>query len=218
MRIVAVRETTVALGSKSRNADIAFDTMTASAVCVETDKLRNGRPLLGLGFDSIGRYGHGGLLAERFVDRLLAANPEEYADEMLADNIDPEKAWRIIMRNEKLGGHGERAGAVGLLDSALWDLAAKVTDVPFWWMLRQRYGTEAAIDELRAGDLVFVTGRERRLRHVAVVVEEVNDPTTLCVVHASMSRGKVLEERLDIFLPRHDFNCARRILHWPEES
>jgi hypothetical protein len=83
---------------------------------------------------------------------------------------------------------------------------------------QQRYGTEAALDELRAGDLIFVTGREQRLRHVALVVEAVGDPTTLCVIHASMSRGKVLEERLDIFLPRHDFNCARRVLHWPEET
>ena len=29
------------------------------------------------------------------------------------------------MHNEKPGGHGERPGAVGLLDAALWDLAAK---------------------------------------------------------------------------------------------
>lgn len=83
---------------------------------------------------------------------------------------------------------------------------------------QQRYGSEAKTDELRAGDLIFVTGREQGLRHVALVVEERNDPTTLAVVHASMSQGKVIEERLDIFLPRHDFNCARRMLHWPEET
>ncbi len=83
---------------------------------------------------------------------------------------------------------------------------------------QQRYGREVTIDELRAGDLVFVTGRKMRLRHVGIVVETEADPTTLSVVHASMSQGRVLEERLDIFLPRHDFTCARRVLHWPEES
>ncbi len=83
---------------------------------------------------------------------------------------------------------------------------------------QQRCGSEVTIDALRAGDLVFVTGRKMRLRHVGIVVETEGDPTTLCVVHASMSQGKVLEERLDIFLPRHDFTCARRVLHWPEES
>ena len=29
-----------------------------------------------------------------------------------------------MMRDEKPGGHGDRAGAVGLLDSALWDSQA----------------------------------------------------------------------------------------------
>ena len=51
-----------------------------------------------------------------------------------------------------------------------------------------------------------------------VVVEDEGDPTTCCVVHASMSHGKVLEERLDVFLPQHDFITARRILHWPEAT
>jgi len=83
---------------------------------------------------------------------------------------------------------------------------------------QQRYGGEVRVDELRTADLLFVTGREMRLRHVGIVVETEDDPTTLCVIHASMSQDKVLEERLDIFLARHDFTCARRLLHWPEEA
>ncbi len=83
---------------------------------------------------------------------------------------------------------------------------------------QQVFGKEVPVDQLRAGDLVFVTGRELGLRHVALVLEDIEDPTALTMVHASMSRNEILEERLDIFLARHDFTCARRILHWPEES
>lgn len=144
MKITAIRETTVALSAPMRNADIAFDAMTASAVAVVTDRIVNGRPLVGLGFDSIGRYGHGGLLRERFIPRLLAANPEDYAAER-GDAIDPLRAWTAMMRNEKAGGHGERAGAVGVLDAALWDLAAKAEGKPLWRVLADRFNGGRAL-------------------------------------------------------------------------
>jgi D(-)-tartrate dehydratase len=133
MRIVAVRERTVDLSSATRNSSIGFDAMTASVIAVHTDARRNGRPLIGLAFDSIGRYGHGGLLRERFIPRLLAANPDDYADGH--GGIDPHRAWGILMKDEKPGGHGERCGAVGLIDAALWDLAAKAAGEPLWSLL-----------------------------------------------------------------------------------
>jgi L-alanine-DL-glutamate epimerase-like enolase superfamily enzyme len=138
MKITAIRETMVALSAPMRNADISFDAMTASAVAVFTDRIVNGKPLVGLGFDSIGRYGHGGLLRERFIPRLLAAKPEEYAAAE-SDAIDPLRAWAVMMRNEKAGGHGERAGAVGVLDAAFWDLAAKTEGKPLWRLLADRF-------------------------------------------------------------------------------
>ena len=64
MRILAVREKTVRLGSATRNSSIGFGAMTASAIAVRTDVVRNGKPVVGLAFDSIGRYGHGGLLRD----------------------------------------------------------------------------------------------------------------------------------------------------------
>ena len=137
MKIVAIRETTVALSAPMRNADINFDTMTASAVVVVTDRIVGGKPLMGLGFDSIGRYGHGGLLRERFIPRLLAADPEDYAG--AAGGIDPLRAWDVMMKNEKAGGHGDRAGAVGVLDAALWDLVAKAEGKPLWRVLADRF-------------------------------------------------------------------------------
>jgi L-alanine-DL-glutamate epimerase-like enolase superfamily enzyme len=137
MRVVAVKERTIQIGAPVRAASISFDAMTASAIALHTDVRKRGKPLVGLAFDSVGRYGHGALLRERFVPRLLAADPDSYADG--SGGIDPDRAWSILMTNEKPGGHGERCGAVGLIDAALWDLAAKMADAPLWHLLA-RYG------------------------------------------------------------------------------
>ena len=136
-KITAIREKTVSLASGLRNAGIAYDSMTASAVVVETDG-----GLHGLGFDSVGRYGHGALLRERFIPRLLDAPPGDLLDE--DGLIDPAAAWRIMMANEKPGGHGERAGAVGVLDMALWDLRARQRGEPAWRAIAACFGTAGA--------------------------------------------------------------------------
>src|SRR5215471_9625469 len=138
LRIVAIHERTASLASPMRNADMAYDEMTASIVAVVTDVVRAGRPVVGYGFDSIGRYGHGGLARERFIPRLMAAPPAALVtdDER---NLDPAKCFAAMMRNEKPGGHGERAGAVGLLDMALWDAAAKIAERPLWQYLADLY-------------------------------------------------------------------------------
>ena len=44
------------------------------------------------------------------------------------------------MRNEKPGGHGERSVAVGVIDMALFDLAAKVAGQPLYRFLSDSYG------------------------------------------------------------------------------
>lgn len=141
MRILAVQEKTVRLGSAARNSSIGFGAMTASAIAVRTDAVRNGRPVVGLAFDSIGRYGHGGLLRERFIPRLTEASQERYTDGN--GGIDPHRAWDVLMADEKPGGHGERSGAVGLLDAALWDLKAKLADEPLWIALARASGRPA---------------------------------------------------------------------------
>ena len=143
MKIVAASEKTVALSSTVRNAGIGFAAMTASALVLVSDVWRDGRPVAGLAFDSIGRYGHGGLLRERFLPRLLDAAPRDYEDDA-RDNFDPFKAWAIVMRDEKPGGHGERPGAVGLIDAALWDLVAKLEHKPLWRVLADRFRAGAA--------------------------------------------------------------------------
>jgi len=149
VRIVDVRERTVSIRSEIQNAWISFREMDTSLVAVISDVVRDGRPVVGFGFGSNGRYSQGGLLRDRFVPRLLGADPADYAtgDDL---SIDPERAWSIVMRNEKPGGHGERSVAVGVLDMALWDLAAKLQGVPLVRMLSDRYG------DGRPDDNVFV--------------------------------------------------------------
>ena len=137
MRITAIHDIMVPIASSIRNAYIDFSAMTASVVAVVTDAKRDGRPVVGFGFNSNGRYAPRGLLRERFLPRLLAAKPEEIQDE--AGLINPAKAWAQMMRNEKPGGHGERSVAVGVLDMALWDAVAKAEGVPLWRLLSDRY-------------------------------------------------------------------------------
>lgn len=142
MKILDIRETSVPIGSAMRNASIAFDGMTASALAVVTDHRSDGQALVGYAFDSIGRYAKGGLLRERFIPRLLAARSAELLD---ADGcIDPRLCFGVMMQGEKQGGHGERPGAVGLLDAALWDLRAKQKRQPLWRTLSHDHGRTAS--------------------------------------------------------------------------
>lgn len=127
-----IRAAVVPISSAIANAYIDFSRMTASVVAIVSDVERNGKPLIGYGFNSNGRYACDGLLRERFIPRLAAAD--------LGGGIDPERAWTAMMANEKPGGHGERSVAVGVLDMALWDLAAKIADVPLWRLIVDRWG------------------------------------------------------------------------------
>jgi L-alanine-DL-glutamate epimerase-like enolase superfamily enzyme len=138
MRIVAVRESTVPIASAIRNAYIDFSKMTASIVAVVTDVVRDGRPVVGYGFNSNGRYDQSCLLRTRFIPRLMSAQPQSLLDEAHA-NIDPHKVWACLMSNEKPGGHGERSVAVGVLDMAVWDAVAKIEGKPLYRLLAERY-------------------------------------------------------------------------------
>ncbi|MCX8005622.1 MAG: mandelate racemase, partial [Burkholderiaceae bacterium] len=139
MRIIKILESTRPIASPIRNAYIDFSKMTLSLVAVITDVVRDGRPVVGFGFNSNGRYGQGGLIRERFAPRLLEAEPRELLDES-GENLDPHKAWACMMRNEKPGGHGERSVAVGTLDMAIWDAVAKIAGKPLYQLLAERYG------------------------------------------------------------------------------
>ena len=106
--------------SSIRNAFIDFSQMTVSIVGIQSDVLRDGAPIIGYGFNSNGRYSQSGILRDRFIPRLLNAEP----DALLSDgggNFDPRKslghhdgereagrAWRTLG-----GGRCSRNGALG---------------------------------------------------------------------------------------------------------
>ncbi len=145
MRIVAIKDVVVGIRSAIRNAFIDFSQMTASVVAIVTDCTIDGKPVVGYGFNSNGRYAVQGLMRERFIPRLSAAPPESLMDRR--GLLDPFKCWDTMMANEKPGGHGERSVAVGVLDMAIWDALAKVEGVPLWKLIADRYNGGAADGE-----------------------------------------------------------------------
>ncbi|MCX5824899.1 MAG: mandelate racemase/muconate lactonizing enzyme family protein [Deltaproteobacteria bacterium] len=138
MRIVDIQEKTVSIASEIRNAYIDFSKMTVSVLALYTDEIRDGRPVVGYGFNSNGRYAQGALLRERFIPRIMAADPKRLicAEE---SNLDPFRIWDVMMANEKPGGHGERSVAVGVVDMAVWDAVAKIEGKPLYRLLADRY-------------------------------------------------------------------------------
>ena len=94
MRIVDVREITKPIASPIRNAYIDFQQ--------DDDEPRGGGHgrrcatagrVVGYGFNSNGRYGQGGLIRERFRNRILEADPKSLLDDA-GDNIDPPRSGR----------------------------------------------------------------------------------------------------------------------------
>jgi L-alanine-DL-glutamate epimerase-like enolase superfamily enzyme len=139
MRIVDIREKTFPISSPIRNAYIDFSRMTLSLVAVVTDVMRDGKRVVGYGFNSNGRYGQGMLMRERFIPRVLEADAAAYVDDS-GENLDPIKVWARMFTNEKPGGHGERSVAIGTIDMAVWDAVAKIAGKPLFQLLADRYG------------------------------------------------------------------------------
>ncbi|HET7657770.1 MAG TPA: mandelate racemase/muconate lactonizing enzyme family protein [Bacillales bacterium] len=147
MRILEIRERPVPIKSSISNAYIDFSKMTASVVAIVTDVVRNGKRVVGYGFNSNGRYAPSGLLHERFIPRLLEAKTGDILNED-GTNFDPHKIWKVLMTGEKPGGHGERSVAVGVLDMAVWDAVAKIEEKPLYRLLADRYRGGEADDKV----------------------------------------------------------------------
>lgn len=147
MKIVAIRETRAPISSKIANAYIDFSKMTCSVVAVITDVIRDGKPVVGFGFNSNGRYDQSSLLRERFIPRIMEADPASLLNDE-GTNLDPHKIWARMMINEKPGGHGERSVAVGVVDMAVWDAVAKIEEKPLYRLLADRYRKGQADDKV----------------------------------------------------------------------
>lgn len=138
MQITKIRDAVAPIPSPMRNSVISFDKMTISVVAVETDVSRDGKPVIGYGFCSNGRYAQSGIIRERLAPRILEAPPEQLIDAG-RENLDPGAVWAAMLSNEKPGGHGDRAVAAGAIDMAVWDATAKIAGVPLWKLLADRY-------------------------------------------------------------------------------
>jgi len=74
-----------------------------------------------------------------------------------------------MMAGEKPGGHGERSVAVGALDMAIWDAAAKAADLPLCRYLARRLGHDEAaatapVPVYAGGGYYYPTDDRARLR------------------------------------------------------
>ena len=166
MRILDIRERSIAL---SRYADPAIGTepLTTSLVAVVTDQRRDGKPITGYGFASIGRFAQSGLIRERFAPRLIQASAADLST-AAGDNLDPHRCWQVMMRGEKPGGHGERSVAVGTLDMAIWDAVAKIADLPLYQFIARQQGIDLPaapdVDLYASGGYPYPTDDLARLR------------------------------------------------------
>jgi L-alanine-DL-glutamate epimerase-like enolase superfamily enzyme len=139
VRITAIRSIAVPLQGAISNSLVNFSEHTVSLVSVVSDVIRHGKPVTGYAFNSIGRYAQDGLLRERFIPRLLASAPEALLNDA-GDAFSPGNAAAIMLRNEKPGGHGDRAAAIGALELAFWDLNAKLRDEPAYCTIARHAG------------------------------------------------------------------------------
>ena len=166
MRITQVRELAVRLEGAVANAVVNFSEHTVSLVAVVSDVVRGGRPVVGIGFNSIGRFAQSGIIRDRMIPRLLAATPASLLDGS-GERFDAAKVLTTVMRNEKPGGHGDRAGAASAIEHAIWDLNAKLADEPAYVTIARAFGrqpTEGSVEVYTGGGYYYAPGTGQTLR------------------------------------------------------
>ncbi len=141
MKITNILTDSVRLSGNISNAVVSFDDHDVSLVAVVSDVVRNGRPVTGIAFNSIGRYAQRGILMERIRPRILKAAPEQLLDDT-GTRFDPAKVHAVAMLNEKPGGHGDRASAIAAVELAFWDLNAKLKDIPACEEIARHFGLQ----------------------------------------------------------------------------
>ena len=122
--------------------------MTASLVAVVTDVVKDGRRVVGMVSIRTARYGQGGLIRERFRDRILEADPASLMNDA-GTNLDPPQDLGHDDAEREAGGHGERSVAVGTIDMAVWDAVAKIEDKPLFRLLAKTQGRRSQPEGLR---------------------------------------------------------------------
>ena len=139
MKIINIQEKIAPINSEIKNAYISFAKMDCSVVAITTDVKIDGENIVGYGFHSNGRYAVSELLTKRFIPRIKEAEEKDLLNDE-GSNFSPEKIWKVLMKNEKPGGHGERSTAVGVIDMAVWDIVSKIEQAPLYEHLAKKYG------------------------------------------------------------------------------
>jgi D(-)-tartrate dehydratase len=166
MRIREIRDVSVRLEGDVSNAVVSFSDHDVTLLAVVSDVVRGGRPVSGYAFNSIGRFAQSGILRDRIIPRIVAAAPEE----LLHENqrlFCPRRVTAVAMRNEKPGGHGDRAGAVAALELAIWDLNARLQDEPAYVTIARTFGRPTdrrPVPVYAAGGYYYPEASRARLR------------------------------------------------------
>lgn len=145
-RITKVLARTIPLRAEISNALINFSGMTGSVVALVADTGARSGPVIGYGFGSIGRYAQTEMILDRFGPRVLKSDPVSLIDAQ--GYPDPVRLQTVLRQNEKPGGHGERSAAVGAIDMAAWDLAAKLYEQPLAKLIARRFGNGTVRDRV----------------------------------------------------------------------
>ena len=163
IRIESIRARTIPLQADYRNATVSFAGMTGSVVAILA-RGDDGSVEVGYGFGSIRRYAQTEMIRERFGPRLLRADPSAYNRGGFPD---PVRLNRLMRRDEKQGGHGDRSVAIGAIDMAAWDLYAKLERKPLFLCLAERFnggGSDSSVEVYAAGGYYYDEGGQARLR------------------------------------------------------
>lgn len=136
--LTEIRELAVPLRGSPANSLVNFSGHTVSLVALIG--VQGGKRVAGLAFDSIGRFAQSGILRDRMIPRLLAAPPDTLLDD--SGRLDPAAVLACALRDEKPGGHGDRAAAAAALELACWDLNAKLDGEPACVTIARRFGRE----------------------------------------------------------------------------
>jgi L-alanine-DL-glutamate epimerase-like enolase superfamily enzyme len=165
MKIVDIVERPVPLQGAIKNSLVNFADHTVSLLAIRTDAVCDGKPVVGVAFNSIGRFAQSGILRDRLIPRVLSADP----DSLLGDDgmLDPAKVLARCMNDEKPGGHGDRAAAASVIELACWDALAKAEGRPAAHTIAQRVlGAEPLpdVDVYAAGGYYYGDDDTTRLR------------------------------------------------------
>ena len=158
MRIIDLREVSLPI-SRYADPSVPSGGLNTSMLALITNVIRDGKPVVGYG-----------LRRSAASHKAVSFASEADLTDDAGTNLDPFRAWRVMMTNEKPGGYGERCVAVGALDMALWDAAAKIAWLPLYrllWIARgllnatRRAGSPSTLDQRNARRLAVARDIDR---------------------------------------------------------